>query len=151
MAPAAKRLGNRRPAARYPCTLMTAMLKPTWSDWMPLLGAGSNKQLPLANGLYRLRRTGVGPVLYIGETGQKRGLRGRVGSLALGAYRQSDIQEVASASCPRHCRFPTRFRCSMCLLRSARTGSHDATASFLGGITTFAPTRNAASYTSNRS
>jgi hypothetical protein len=56
---------------------------PEWGAWVPLKGAGSNRDLPVRAGLYRLRMDdGTGPV-YIGQTGSS--LRGRLGMLQ-GAY-----------------------------------------------------------------
>ena len=56
---------------------------PEWGAWLPLRGAGSNRDLPVRAGLYRVRMDdGTGPV-YIGQTGSS--LRGRLGMLQ-GAY-----------------------------------------------------------------
>ncbi|MFZ4434388.1 MAG: hypothetical protein ACOYOQ_14445 [Microthrixaceae bacterium] len=57
--------------------------EPTWSGWIPLRGAGRNQQLPVAPGLYRVRRHGGEPPLYIGQT--SRSLRERLGMLG-GVY-----------------------------------------------------------------
>jgi hypothetical protein len=55
-----------------------------WTNWVPLRGAGANRQVPAVAGLYRVRRTaGESGLDYIGETG--RSLRGRLGQLG-GAY-----------------------------------------------------------------
>jgi len=63
-----------------------------WSKWMPLNGAGRNQEIPVNIGLYRIRVKGTEKVIYIGETGEKkRGLRGRVGSLASGTYRLAEM------------------------------------------------------------
>lgn len=52
----------------------------SWSEWLPLRGAGSNGQFPALPGLYRVRRTtGQWGLDYVGQTG--RSLRGRLGQL----------------------------------------------------------------------
>jgi hypothetical protein len=52
----------------------------SWSPWLPLRGAGSNRQVPALPGLYRVRRTaGQWGLDYIGQTG--RSLRGRLSQL----------------------------------------------------------------------
>jgi hypothetical protein len=56
-----------------------------WSGWVPLDGAGDDRQVPALPGLYRIRRTSGAPGLdYIGQTGRQ--LRGRLGQLT-GVYR----------------------------------------------------------------
>jgi hypothetical protein len=61
-----------------------ASLLACWSGWVDLRGAGRNRQIPDAPGLYRIRRAGAGPGLeYMGQTG--RSLRGRLSQLA-GVY-----------------------------------------------------------------
>lgn len=62
-----------------------------WQEWRPLRGAGRDREIPARNGLYRVRVAGEGPVLYIGETGQQRGLRGRVGQLAGASHRAGEM------------------------------------------------------------
>jgi hypothetical protein len=56
-----------------------------WSGWLPLHGAGANRQIPRLPGLYRIRRiTGESGLDCIGQTGDH--LRGRLGQLG-GVYR----------------------------------------------------------------
>jgi hypothetical protein len=50
-----------------------------WSPWVPLQGAGRNRDISDRPGLYRIRSVETGRILYIGQTG--RSLRGRLGSL----------------------------------------------------------------------
>jgi hypothetical protein len=50
-----------------------------WSAWLPLRGAGRDRQMPAVPGLYRIRRQGDQALVYIGETGRQ--LRGRLGQL----------------------------------------------------------------------
>jgi hypothetical protein len=57
----------------------------SWSDWLPLdRQQGALSSLPTEAGLYRVRHPAYDRLVYIGQTG--RSLRGRVGSLARGAY-----------------------------------------------------------------
>ncbi len=52
----------------------------SWSEWLALRGAGTNRQVPALPGLYRVRRTaGQWGLDYIGQTG--RSLRGRLSQL----------------------------------------------------------------------
>ena len=52
----------------------------TWSDWGPLLGSSRRPTTPSGPGLYRVRVTPGGEVIYIGQTG--RSLRERLGALS---------------------------------------------------------------------
>lgn len=55
-----------------------------WSDWVPLENCWLSSVIPLAPGLYRIRRTGEDNLDYIGQTGLA--LRRRLAMLA-GVYR----------------------------------------------------------------
>jgi hypothetical protein len=56
---------------------------PEWGPWLPLRGAGRNREITAAPGLYRIRRIGRVDLDYIGQTGH--GLRARLGHLG-GVY-----------------------------------------------------------------
>jgi len=69
-----------------------------WLPWVPLQGAGRNRDVLDRPGLYRIRSVETERILYIGQTG--RSLRGRLGSLG-GVYGDvmpySDPHTVAPA------------------------------------------------------
>ncbi len=50
-----------------------------WSAWTPLAGAGKDRRLPAAPGLYQIRRVGSGALDYVSQTGLT--LRARLGML----------------------------------------------------------------------
>jgi hypothetical protein len=56
-----------------------------WSDWKPMLNAGTNKSIPSASGLYRVGFQNNDSLAYIGQTG--RSLRERLGALSRGTYK----------------------------------------------------------------
>lgn len=51
-----------------------------WTDWLPLQGAWRSPSVPGKNGLYRIRIRG-NAIVYIGQSGGRGGLRGRMGHL----------------------------------------------------------------------
>ncbi|MFC4357987.1 GIY-YIG nuclease family protein [Halobium salinum] len=65
-----------------------------WSDWYPL---GSEGGAPTESGLYRIRHSDTRRewLEYIGETGQKRGVRGRIAQLANNVYDDKENQKYA--------------------------------------------------------
>lgn len=60
-----------------------------WSPWHDLDAAHQEKLIPATPGLYRFRVPGVPGLLYIGESGARRGRAARLDALARGRRRHS--------------------------------------------------------------
>ena len=59
----------------------------SWSQWQDFDEAHLGTMIPATPGLYRFRARDEPGLLYVGESGGKRGRRGRLGSLTLGMER----------------------------------------------------------------
>lgn len=69
-----------------------------WSEWYPL---GSEGGAPTESGVYRVRHSNSERdwLEYIGETGQRRGVRGRIGQLANNVY-EDKVNQVCAQGQP---------------------------------------------------
>lgn len=73
-----------------------------WSPWVGFADAVGAGTIPATPGLYRFRACGVPGLLYIGDSGARKGRRSRLRALARGMHRPaSHYLDWAAAGLPR--------------------------------------------------